>query len=252
MQSKRQSLRTCQVCHRIVPGALAVPGETLRPSVVDEIVRDHPDWSNEGWICRDDLHRYRARRVEAVLASERGELSDLERDVVQALSRHETLAKDVEAEFERRRTLGETAADRLAGFGGSWTFLGLFAVFLAAWMGVNTFVFLTRPFDPYPFILLNLVLSTLAAVQAPVIMMSQNRQEDKDRVRAMHDYRVNLKAELEIRQLHEKIDHLLSRQWHRLVEIQQVQIDLLEELSRGPGRPGANVPPPPADPDAGQ
>jgi len=213
-----------------------MPGESLRPTIVEEILRDHPDWTNDGWICRDDVRRYRARRVEAVLSSERGELTGLEREVVEALSRHEILAKDVESEFQQKRTLGELAADRIASFGGSWVFIGLFALFLAVWIGINTFAALARPFDAYPFILLNLVLSTLAAIQAPVIMMSQNRQEAKDRLRAMQDYRINLKAELEIRQLHEKIDHLLSRQWHRLVEIQQVQLDLLEELSRASGR----------------
>jgi len=106
------------------------------------------------------------------------------------------------------------------------------------WIALNSVLLLRRPFDPYPFILLNLVLSCLAAIQAPVIMMSQNRQESKDRLRSQHDYRVNLKAELEIRQLHDKIDHLLSHQWERLVEIQQIQIDLLSELAplRGKGK----------------
>jgi uncharacterized membrane protein len=108
----------------------------------------------------------------------------------------------------------------------------LFGIFMAAWIGVNSAVLLWRPVDPYPFILLNLVLSCLAAIQAPVIMMSQNRQEAKDRLRSEHDYKVNLKAELEIRQLHEKIDHLLSHQWERLVEIQQIQLELLSELGR--------------------
>jgi uncharacterized membrane protein len=123
-------------------------------------------------------------------------------------------------------------ADRLASFGGSWTFLIIFASILLIWISLNSFLLLKRPFDPYPFILLNLVLSCLAAIQAPVIMMSQNRVEVKDRLRSQHDYRVNLKAELEIRQLHDKIDHLLSHQWERLVEIQQIQIDLLSELTR--------------------
>ena len=235
MRNNKPRTRTCQVCNRTVSQSQAVPGETLRPTIVEEIVVEHPGWSNDGWICREDLRRYRARRVEAVLASERGELSSLEREVVEALSRHETLATDVEAEFERERTIGEVAADRIATFGGSWVFLGSFAVFLAVWIGVNVIVLRGRPFDPFPFILLNLLLSMLAAIQAPVIMMSQNRQEAKDRLRAMHDYRVNLKAELEVRQLHEKVDHLLSRQWERLVEIQQVQIDLLDELTRQAG-----------------
>jgi len=236
MASVKSVLRTCQLCGRAVPDSQAVLGDALRPSVVEEIVRDHPDWTNDAWICRDDLRRYRVRRIESVLESERGELSSLDREVVDALARHETLATDVEAEFDRRRTFGEAAADRLATFGGSWTFLIVFAAVLAAWIGLNGFALLARPFDPYPFILLNLVLSTLAAIQAPVIMMSQKRQESKDRLRAMHDYRINLKAELEIRQLHEKIDHLLGHQWQRLVEIQQMQFDLLDEMSGGGGK----------------
>jgi uncharacterized membrane protein len=103
-------------------------------------------------------------------------------------------------------------------------------VVLAAWITINSIVWLARPFDPYPYILLNLVLSCIAALQAPVIMMSQNRQEAKDRQRAIYDYRVNLKAELEIRHLHEKIDHLLLHQWQRLVEIQQLQMEIMDEL----------------------
>jgi len=247
MTNRRNTVMTCQVCHRKIPAKQAILGETLRPTIVEEILRDHPEWSNDGWICRDDAGRYRARRVEVVLASERGELTDLEREVIQALSRHEMLAKDVEAEFERTRSFGEVAADQIAVFGGSWAFIGLFTLILLTWIGINTVAVFARPFDPYPFILLNLVLSTLAALQAPVIMMSQNRQQTKDRLRAMHDYRVNLKAELEIRQLHEKIDHLLFGQWQRLVEIQQVQLDLLEELSGAHGKPKPDASSPPGD-----
>jgi len=244
MSNRKSRMRTCQICRRSLPESQMVLGEAVRPTIVDEIARDHPDWSNDGWICREDLRGYRARRVETVLSSERGELTSLEHEVIDALSRHETLATDVEAEFDRKRTLGEIAADRIADFGGSWVFLGAFAATIALWIGLNVGALRSRPFDPYPFILLNLVLSMLAAVQAPVIMMRQNRQDAKDRLRAMHDYRVNLKAELEIRQLHEKVDHLLSSQWERLIEIQQVQIDLLDELSGRTRRPRTNGPGP--------
>ncbi len=127
-------------------------------------------------------------------------------------------------------TLGQRLADHVASFGGSWTFIIFFASVLIVWIVINSVAMLGKPFDPYPFILLNLVLSCLAAIQAPVIMMSQNRQEVKDRLRAENDYRVNLKAELEIRHLHSKLDLLLTHQWQRLLEIQQVQTDLLEEL----------------------
>jgi uncharacterized membrane protein len=156
----------------------------------------------------------------------------LEHEVLASLRDHETLATNIDAESDRERTFGERLADRIASFGGSWTFLILFGLFLVAWIVTNSLVLYWRPVDPYPFILLNLVLSCLAAVQAPVIMMSQNRQEAKDRLRSEHDYQVNLKAELEIRHLHEKLDHLLSHQWERLVEIQQVQMPLLAELQR--------------------
>ena len=115
--------------------------------------------------------------------------------------------------------MGEALADRIATFGGSWKFIIVFGSVLGTWIVINALVLRAKPFDPYPFILLNLILSCLAAIQAPVIMMSQNRQEAKDRLRSEHDYRINLKAELEIRHLHEKLDHLLSHQWERLAEI---------------------------------
>jgi uncharacterized membrane protein len=159
-------------------------------------------------------------------------LSTLDREVLESLKQHETLTSNVEAEFEQESTVGERLSDKMASFGGSWTFLIIFGGILLVWITLNSIALLAKPFDPYPYILLNLVLSCLAAIQAPVIMMSQNRQEAKDRLRSQHDYQVNLKAELEIRHLHEKIDHLLSRQWERLVEIQQIQIDLMSEISR--------------------
>jgi len=142
------------------------------------------------------------------------------------------LAKNVNVEFDRKLTLGERLADKVAEFGGSWRFIITFFIVMVMWIIMNSVLLLRKPFDPYPFILLNLVLSCLAAIQAPIIMMSQNRQEAKDRLRSEQDYRVNLKAELEIRYLHEKIDHLLAQQWQRLVEIQQIQMDLMEELVR--------------------
>ena len=126
--------------------------------------------------------------------------------------------------------LGVRIADGVTGFMGSWRFIVIQTVIVAIWIVGN--VYLIFNFDPYPFILLNLLLSCLAAIQAPIIMMSQNRQEARDRLRSQHDYQVNLKAELEIRHLHEKIDHLLSSQWERLVQIQEVELDLLAEISR--------------------
>ena len=232
MTQAPSSQHICGVCGKSFPARQLVPAAAVRENLAELIRRDHPHWAAGSAICRTDLSRYSAKYVEAVLQSERGELSTLEHEVLASLRDHETLATNIDAESDRERTFGERLADRIASFGGSWTFLILFGLFLVAWIVTNSLVLYWRPVDPYPFILLNLVLSCLAAIQAPVIMMSQNRQEAKDRLRSEHDYQVNLKAELEIRHLHEKLDHLLSHQWERLVEIQQVQLQLLSELQR--------------------
>jgi uncharacterized membrane protein len=224
--------KTCAVCDKSFSLRDLVPGIAVRDVIANEILREHPDWSQEKFICRADLNRYRSTYVHNLLESEKGDLTTLEHEVVQSLRDHETLSKNVDTEFEGDWTVGERLADRIATFGGSWPFLICFAVFLALWIGFNSLVLYSRPPDPYPYILLNLVLSCLAAIQAPVIMMSQNRQEAKDRLRSQHDYQVNLKAELEIRHLHEKVDHLLSHQWERLAQIQEIQLELLSELSR--------------------
>ncbi|HEV8700453.1 MAG TPA: DUF1003 domain-containing protein [Candidatus Polarisedimenticolia bacterium] len=149
--------------------------------------------------------------------------SEIERRVLQAVTGRRHVARHVHRDMEEGLTLGERLSDWIAAWGGSWSFLVLFFVFLFGWIGLNSWVLISRPFDPYPYILLNLVLSTLAAVQAPVILMSQNRQAAKDRLQAAHDYEVNLKAEIEILQLHEKVDRLTC---------------LLEELGAGRRRPG--------------
>jgi uncharacterized membrane protein len=226
----------CQICGRPRSRSELVPAAVVRPSLVERIRSAFPSWSAEGFICHDDLNRFRSEYVQLLLEDERGELSSLERSVIESLARHETLAENVDAQFQKKLSLGERLADRIADFGGSWTFISLFAGFILIWVVINTIVLIVRPFDPYPFILLNLFLSCLAAVQAPIIMMSQNRQEARDRLRSENDYRVNLKAELEIRHLHEKLDHLLQHQWERLVEIQQIQIELMNELVPGRGR----------------
>ena len=206
--------------------------DTLRPSLAERIRKDHPELPPEAVISREELARYRSIYVEDLLTAEHGELTDLDRQVAESIARHDTLAENVVEEFDDQRSLGERWSDAIASFGGSWSFIILFGVGLALWMGYNLIVPDLDKFDIYPFILLNLVLSTLAAIQAPVIMMSQKRQEAKDRLRSESDYRVNLKAELEIRHLHEKMDHLISRQWQRLAEIQQMQIETMQELGR--------------------
>lgn len=232
MQNNHEQEQTCAVCGKNFSVRGLVSGALVRETIAAAIRQDHPGWSADSYICRPDLARYRSQYVHSLLESEKGELTNLEQEVLHSLQEHELISQNVDAEFEQQWTLGERLADRIASFGGSWSFLILFGIFITVWIVMNSLVLLWRPVDPYPFILLNLMLSCLAAIQAPVIMMSQNRQEAKDRLRSQHDYQVNLKAELEIRHLHEKIDHLLSHQWERLVQIQEVQLDLLAELSR--------------------
>ena len=225
--------RSCQVCGKDAAQADLIAATSVRPVVVNLIRQNYPEWSAEGFICMDDLNRFRYDYVRSLIETERGELSDLEKAVVDSLASHEILSMHVDQEYDSTLTFGQRLSDKIASFGGSWRFIIIFACIMALWISVNSFLLAFRPFDPYPFILLNLILSCLAAIQAPIIMMSQNRQEAKDRLRASHDYQINLKAELEIRQLHQKLDHLLSRQWERLVEIQEVQIELLNEM-QGP------------------
>jgi uncharacterized membrane protein len=221
--------RACQICGSTQVDELR-PAILLRPAVAHLIAETTGGWDEAGWICNADLQRFRDRYVEELLQTEKGEITELEREVVESMREHELLASNPDDEFDSDLTLGQRLADKIATFGGSWAFILLFGLFLVVWMGINTVLLVKRPFDPFPFILLNLILSSLAAIQAPVIMMSQNRQESRDRARAAHDYQINLKAELEIRQLHQKVDHVLSHQWQRLVEIQEIQMELINEV----------------------
>lgn len=225
-------MHQCIVCKKTFPLKVLIPSDTIRDVIADAILKDYPEWSEQSFICRSDLTHYRIQYVHSLLKSEKGELTDLEQEVVLSMQNHELITKNVEVELDENWTFAERLADKIASFGGSWTFLILFFIFLAAWIVINTTVVMLHPIDPYPFIFLNLVLSCVAAVQAPIIMMSQNRQEAKDRLRSQHDYQINLKAELEIRHLHEKIDHLLSHQWERLAQIQEIQLDLLSEMNK--------------------
>jgi uncharacterized membrane protein len=229
---KKDDKKLCAVCGKAFASGELIPSAAVRDVISSEIAREHPGWAPGSYICKADLANYRAKYVHSLLESEKGEITSLEEEVLSSIRDHELLSKNVDAEFEQKWTFGERLADRIATFGGSWMFLIIFGIFITTWIALNAVVLYLRPLDPYPFILLNLVLSCLAAIQAPVIMMSQNRQEAKDRLRSQHDYQVNLKAELEIRHLHDKIDHLLSHQWNRLAEIQEIQLDLLSEISK--------------------
>jgi len=204
--------------------------QQIRKPLRDYIRQKYPELPDNGVIDSTLFNTMRRLYLEDLIRVESKELSTLEADVLRSIHSDEILAKTIR-EAKEPLTLGQRLADKIAFFGGSWTFISLFFLFILCWMAVNVIMLAGRPFDPYPFILLNLILSCLAAIQAPIIMMSQNRQEQKDRQRSEHDYMVNLKAELEIRLLHEKMDHLIVHQIQRLLEIQQLQMDYLEEIS---------------------
>jgi len=222
----------CQICKKPKSPHSGMIAELIRPSLLEFIQKKLPDLDTKGFICLDDLGEFRKDYIKEVLEDEIGELSALDQEVIESLQQHEILSSDISKQFERKLTFGERLSDHIAEFGGSWKFLISFGAVLVIWIAINGVILATHAFDPFPFILLNLILSCLAAVQAPIIMMSQNRAEARDRLRAENDYKVNLKAELEIRHLHEKIDHLLRRQYNRLFEIQQIQIELLQEIGR--------------------
>ncbi|NNJ10901.1 DUF1003 domain-containing protein [Chloroflexales bacterium ZM16-3] len=224
----------CQVCGKQKRLAEVVPAAVVREALVRQMRDGRTEWDENGYICAEDLALARASYVEQLVTDEGGELGDLEQEVVASISEGDLIAEDTNETFEQQLSFGERLSDQIAAFGGSWRFISIFGAIIIVWIVANSL--LSRFFDPYPFILLNLVLSCVAAMQAPIIMMSQNRQEDKDRLRASHDYQVNLKAELEIRQIQEKLDHLMNQQWQRLASIQEVQVDMLNELVRGGGR----------------
>lgn len=204
-------------------------GKSIRAGIFDLIKKDFPDFTNEGCIANSELNIYREKYIAQFLQSEVGELSDLHKNVIKSLTADKSFVSQVEDEPDNR-TFGQMIADKVADFGGSWTFIISFFVFILIWISSNVYILLNKGFDPYPFILLNLILSCLAALQAPVIMMSQNRQEEKDRERAKKDYMINLKSELEIRMLDEKVDHLIMHQQQELIEIQKVQIEMMNDI----------------------
>ena len=207
-----------------------VSAKSVRHSIIDLIKKDHPQFSHESYLSFSELNNYREKAISEYLVKEIGELTDLEKTVLAAMTNNTTLTDKLIGEEKQALTTGQRVADKVATFGGSWTFIISFGVFIIIWISSNVYWLANKGFDPYPFILLNLILSCLAALQAPVIMMSQNRQEEKDRERSKKDYMINLKSELEIRTLHEKIDHFFMDQQQELLELQKVQIEMMNDI----------------------
>ena len=216
--------------HKEIKKGEEVSVGNIRDTIINFIKKDYPDIDKEQYISVEELNLYRRHYLTFLIEQEKGELTDIDKDVMEAIKNNSILSENIQDDIESELKFGQKVADMVASFGGSWTFIITFFMFILVWMSINIWILTTKPFDPYPFILLNLILSCLAAIQAPIIMMSQNRQEQKDRKRAEHDYKINLKAELEIKLLNEKIDHLLVHQNEKLMEIQNLQTDYLEDV----------------------
>ena len=222
----------CFVDQKSINKYEAVKGKDIKPEIFNLIQKDYPKFTENDVISIDILNKYRRQLIANLILEEKGEIEKLDQDVMDAIRDNSVFFEDAKEGPEKSIGIGGKIADKVASFGGSWTFIISFFTFLILWMSFNIWALHNKGFDPYPFILLNLILSCLAAIQAPIIMMSQNRQEDKDRDRAENDYKINLKAELEIKLLNEKVDHLLVNQNKKLVEIQEIQIQYLENIEK--------------------
>ena len=158
------------------------------------------------------MKKYFEKLSDTLFGTKFGNLSQPQQNVIESIANQEPIVSNVNESFHEQLTFGQRLADKVAEFGGSWTFILLFVAVMGSWMSLNLFFLIgENAFDPYPFILLNLVLSALAALQAPIIMMSQNRQSAKDRMAASLNYEVSLKTDLEIMRLHQKLDMLLEK-----------------------------------------
>ena len=220
----------CHISKRVYPLSQLHRGSELRKGMFELVQKDYPDFTEESYISIDQLNEYRRKYLMSILEEEDVEVSELERQVIESITENKLLSSNPEEIIEKQLSVGDRLSDHIAEFGGSWTFIIIFFSFIIGWMILNTILLLKKAYDPFPYILLNLILSCLAAIQAPIIMMSQNRQEDKDRRRSENDYKVNLKAELEIKLLHEKLDHLMQHQNKRLLEIQELQTEFLNDI----------------------
>lgn len=213
-----------------LPSNKKVSAKLIRHSIFDLIQKDFPDFTLDDYISIAELNNYREKYVYNYVSQQKEDLSELEKQVLNSIAQNSILSDNISENQAEKATFGQRLADKVAVFGGSWTFIISFSVFIFIWIAMNIFWLMNKGFDPYPFILLNLILSCIASMQAPVIMMSQNRQEGKDRDRAIKDYTINLKSELEIRTLHEKMDHLILHQQQELMEMQKVQIEMMNDI----------------------
>lgn len=225
-------MQVSHISKKEIPNGEEVRGKDIREGIVELITSKFPNFNLESFISNDELNTFRRLYLTSLITEEKGELAIIDNDVMSAIKNNAILSENIQDEMEAELTFQQRLADKIAEFGGSWVFIITFFSFILVWMIINIWILTSRAFDPFPFILLNLILSCLAAIQAPIIMMSQNRKEQKDRKRSEYDYKINLKAELEIKLLSEKIDHLLVHHNKKLLEIQELQTDYLEDLMK--------------------
>lgn len=234
MQEGHGSEEVCPICRRRKPAWEMIPGGAMSKSLADIVQQQHLGWTPAEVICATCLAQSREQFVSQVLEEEQ-ERAEIQVEELEAtLKEFEPVSKDLRDEFTHHRSLGDRIADAVTTYVGSWSFFTANIIFLAIWIVLNSLAIFAFHWDPYPFIFLNLVLSWVSVLEAPLIMMSQNRQDARDRLRDEHDFRVNLAAETEIRLLHRKLDQLLLEHWPKLVEIQRMQMELMEQAVRKP------------------
>ena len=230
-KNKEEVLVLCQLSGKMVNENNATDGFSIREELVEIIKQRKPEFDIEGWVSNEELNKIKTERIKKLLQEDAGYLTEIEKKVAEAADKHDFMSKDfTEDEEDEKLTFGQRMADKVAEFGGSWKFIIFFGAFFTLWILLNIIVYENKGFDPYPFILLNLILSCIAALQAPVIMMSQNRMEEKDRARAINDFKVGLKTEIEIRMLDEKINHLVNKQIFHIHETMELQNEMLENI----------------------
>ncbi|NBO23619.1 MAG: DUF1003 domain-containing protein [Chlamydiae bacterium] len=218
----------CQFCQKEFSSDNLIHAKSLRSHLQSAAMRFFKKFNSDGFICIDDLKALRNYRIQETVKKIDQMDHQIQDRIIQSINQNKIITENIDQEFKETLTFGEKASDAVAKFGGSWLFIGLFTFMILIWITINQRAHIA--FDPFPFIFLNLFLSCIAAFQAPIIMMSQNRQNEKDRIRDIEDYQVNLKAELEIQELHNKLDLFIKEEWSKLLEIQKLQLEVAEDI----------------------
>ena len=218
------------ISNQTFPISHQIKSVTIDSVIMELIKKKHPNFSELDALSIDELNEFRRQYIASKMIAEYKEINKLRKRGANNLQKNTLNSDELEMNDDMNLSFGQKLSDKVASFGGSWFFIVSFLLFIGLWIVVNSILLFNNQFDPYPFIFLNLILSCVAALQAPIIMMSQNRQEEKDRDRAKKDFTINLKSELEIRLLHNKLDHLMMHQQQELIKIQKIQMDMLNDL----------------------